>query len=101
MTQICVASDGPPRQNAIFVPSGDHAGAESLAPDVSGVIPLPSAFITQIRSSLENAIRLPSGDHAGSSLSPEVDVNAACELPSAFINHNCVVSDAPPREKTI
>src|SRR6266496_4236106 len=55
------------RRKAMRVPSGDHTGKMSWAPEVSLRTPLPSRFITKIpEASRANATRFPFGENAGS-----------------------------------
>jgi hypothetical protein len=74
MTRISSWPIGPRAAvKAIFVPSGDHAGAlSSRASFVRSIWPDPSAFMTKTslwsssNGNRVNAIRVPSGDQAGS-----------------------------------
>ena len=75
--------------NAIRLPSGDHAGK---LPRVSSVRPLPSAFITLMRTSNgeereadANAIFDPSADHVSEVTSLKVRCSSVFPVPSAFI----------------
>ena len=76
--------------NAIFVPSGDHAGPTSVAAlfvTFAGLV--PSAFMTKISGlpvrSDTNAILVPSGDQAGCSSAVRFVVSRVTPVPSAFI----------------
>src|SRR5882672_4162412 len=72
-----------PQLNAIFWPSGDHAGA--LPPlYVTRTGPLPSAFMIHMSPDDWNAMRVPSGDQDGW-LAARRCVSWVGPLPSAFI----------------
>src|SRR5215218_8045154 len=82
-------------ENAIRLPSADHAGVALRAwlPCVRFVWPEPSLFITKMSASLGatalrrlwNAIRPPAGENAGSVSSPAALVSCCGEANESFI----------------